>query len=557
MSLSMQFLTSLLPAMAFAQDLFDKTHKSYGVNEVLLASALGGVVFGLFAGQPLCIVGVTGPITIFNYTVYHIVAPRGIPYFPFMAWVCLWSMVMHFIIATLNWVNALKYVTRFSCDIFGTFICIIYIQKGVEVANRQFAFEEDPAAYLQVIVGLLLLIFGMLTVIIGRYSSLFHPTIRKVFADYGLPLTVVFFTGFAYFPGRLKDADLHRLPITKSFEPTTTSGGRTHGWFIHFWDIDVQDVFLAIPFAILLTLLFYFDHNVSSLISQGSEFPLKKPASFHWDFFLLGVTTGLAGILGIPAPNGLIPQAPLHTMSLTIVKYKRIGLNRTDNSRNSLDEGQSVYSHDEHASRILPLKPHNVGVVEQRVSNTGQGLLILATMSRPLLVVLGLVPQGVLSGLFWMMGLTGLMGNGLVDKLQFIFTDEKHVPAYEPLLNINRKRNLYLFTALAFLGVGAEVGITETSAAVGFPGILLLTVVVGWLVPKYIIKDKHDMEILDGPTGSDFTLQNLGTESDSDTHSANSRVSTPGLPESSTRPLEMPQGSILLGDRPSQVAENV
>lgn len=40
--------------------MFEKTHQSYGVNEVLLASVLGAVVFSLFAAQPLVIVGVTG-----------------------------------------------------------------------------------------------------------------------------------------------------------------------------------------------------------------------------------------------------------------------------------------------------------------------------------------------------------------------------------------------------------------------------------------------------------------------------------------------------------------
>lgn len=32
------------------------------MNEVLLASVLGSVVFALFAGQPLVIVGVTGEV---------------------------------------------------------------------------------------------------------------------------------------------------------------------------------------------------------------------------------------------------------------------------------------------------------------------------------------------------------------------------------------------------------------------------------------------------------------------------------------------------------------
>ena len=69
--------------------MFDKTDHAYGVNEVLMLSALAGVVFGLFSGQPLCIVGVTGPISIFSYTVYELIHPRGTPYFPFMCWVYL------------------------------------------------------------------------------------------------------------------------------------------------------------------------------------------------------------------------------------------------------------------------------------------------------------------------------------------------------------------------------------------------------------------------------------------------------------------------------------
>src|SRR5947209_17763963 len=40
--------------------MFSKNHQSYGVNEVLLASVFGSVVFSLFAAQPLVIVGVTG-----------------------------------------------------------------------------------------------------------------------------------------------------------------------------------------------------------------------------------------------------------------------------------------------------------------------------------------------------------------------------------------------------------------------------------------------------------------------------------------------------------------
>jgi hypothetical protein len=95
--------SSILPALAFSLDMFVKTDMSFGVNEVLLASVLGSVVFSLAAAQPLVIVGVTGmydgcevqdevltlagPITVFNYTVYDIITPRGTNYFAFMCWI--------------------------------------------------------------------------------------------------------------------------------------------------------------------------------------------------------------------------------------------------------------------------------------------------------------------------------------------------------------------------------------------------------------------------------------------------------------------------------------
>jgi len=59
----------------------------------------------------------------------------------------------------------------------------------------------------------------------------------------------------------MKEVDLSTLPTSKAFFPTTD-----RGWFVHFWDISIGDVFIAIPFAILLTILFYFDHNGKSLV---------------------------------------------------------------------------------------------------------------------------------------------------------------------------------------------------------------------------------------------------------------------------------------------------
>ncbi|CAH2354978.1 boron transporter 1 [[Candida] railenensis] len=488
------FFTNLLPAIAFAQDMFDKTNDSYGVNEVLLSSAMAGVVFGLFAGQPLCIVGVTGPISIFSYTVYELIQPRGTPYFPFMCWIYLWSMVMHLIIAFGNMISFLKIISSFSCDVFGFFICIVYIQKGIQILTGQFhgdkPGESVEAGFYSVMLALLMSVAGIGSFIFGSQLHYFKPWVRKVFVDYGTPLSVIFFTGFVHFGGYLSSTKLSHLPISQSFQPTLHgSASRPHGWFIHFWPdssdpsaISVGDVFLALPFAILLTFLFYFDHNVSSLMCLSKEYPLKKPAAFHWDFALLGITTGVAGLIGIPAPNGLIPQAPLHTQSLVV---------------HDLKTGKAI------------------SVVEQRVTNTLQGLMTFVMMTRPFLVVLGLIPQAVLAGLFFIMGITGLHGNVLTNGIRYIFLDDRYIK-YDPqcpeifrtIDNLPQKKWYYIYLLLSLIAAGLEFGITNTKGAVGFPGVLMFFAICAKWVWPYIIPPDQ-LELLDSEVADERIVRNL------------------------------------------------
>ncbi|KAL3425865.1 anion exchange protein 4 protein [Phlyctema vagabunda] len=426
------YFANILPALAFSLDMFAKTDMSYGVNEVLLASVLGSVVFAVFAAQPLVIVGVTGPITVFNYTVYDIMVPTGTNYFAFMCWI------------------------------------------GMQGAGDAF--------YLSIVVSLLVLVVGYICGIIGG-SPLFQHYIRIFIKDYGTPLTVIFFTGFVHI-GKMSDVSLSVLPTSKAFFPTID-----RGWFIHFWDIKVADVFIAIPFAILLTVLFWFDHNVSSLIAQGTEFPLRKPAGFHWDIFLLGLTTGVAGLLGIPFPNGLIPQAPFHTDSLCVTRVV------ADPDEEGSNKGHVVTKVDH--------------VVEQRVSNLAQGLLTLGTMSGPLLIVLHLIPQGVLAGLFFVMGVQALEGNGITLKILFLAKDKSLTPSSDPLRRIRRRKAIWIFVAIQLIGFGGTFAITQTIAAVGFPIIILLLIPFRtYILPRWF--SQEELSLLDAPTASPFTMISVG-----------------------------------------------
>jgi hypothetical protein len=74
----------------------------------------------------------------------------------------------------------------------------------------------------------------------------------------------------------MKTVHVETLPTSKAFFPTTD-----RGWFIHFWNISVGDIFLAIPFAVLLTILFYFDHNGTWLSTSSPSPSADQTKQYH------------------------------------------------------------------------------------------------------------------------------------------------------------------------------------------------------------------------------------------------------------------------------------
>ncbi|TGO61379.1 hypothetical protein BOTNAR_0130g00320 [Botryotinia narcissicola] len=67
------YFVNLLPALAYTLDMNRRTGGFYGINEALFSSALAAMVFSTISAQPLTIVGITGLISLFNYTIYDII----------------------------------------------------------------------------------------------------------------------------------------------------------------------------------------------------------------------------------------------------------------------------------------------------------------------------------------------------------------------------------------------------------------------------------------------------------------------------------------------------
>lgn len=130
-------------------------------------------------------------------------------------------------------------------------------------------------------------------------------------------------------------------------------------------------------------------------------------------------------------------------------------------------------------------------------------------MTGPLLIVLHLIPQAVLAGLFFVMGVQALEGNGITQKMLFLAKDKSLTPGSDPLKRIERLRAIYAFVAIELLGFGATFAITQTIAAVGFPiFILLLIPIRTWVLPRYFTP--LELSILDAPTASPFTMESCG-----------------------------------------------
>ncbi|KAK4047473.1 hypothetical protein OIV83_005385 [Microbotryomycetes sp. JL201] len=500
------YFLNLFPALAYILDMNERTNGNYGVNEGILASAIAALTFAILSCQPLTIVGVTGLINLFNYTTYDIIEPYGVDYLQFMAWTLIWSAIMHWFVAVFNICDYTRFITDMTSETFGFYVGIIYIQKGIELLVFEFD-VSGAAGWFSVVIAIL---FALVVYFLERTAKLsFGPFwFRKFLQDYAFMIGIIFFTGFVHIPGQIKDSGIEFLPITKSFAPTLD-----RPWVVRFWELPVKWIFVAIPFGFLVTLLFYFDNNVSSVMAQNRSFPVKRPAGFHWDFFLLGCTTFVSGILGLPAPNGLVPQAPVHTEALCVTKMVPEDTKLTEGgfldeklARMESDDSQDREVRQEQPTRMKVVRTR---LVEQRVDHLIMGLLILGTMSRPLLVVLGLMSRAMFAGIFIVVGWGSVEGNAVVHKTLFLLRDPKLTPVDHPLLTLSKKA-IIKFVLIQWFFFAATIAVSENIAGISFPVVITILIPLRvYLVPRLFTP--HELAVLDAPTAnSEAVLVSLG-----------------------------------------------
>lgn len=413
------FFTNLLPGITFASDLYVLTGKSWGTIEVVFSTGLCGVIFSLFSIQPLTILGVTGPFSVLAENIYTLCQDSfQIDFLSFMAWALIHAGWMHILLAMFNahdW--TMCYVTEFTGEIFSLLNSIIYFHKAVQELERAHN-ELDFAAFLYAVSGAAgTFLLALFLSSAESWRPLFGRTIRLGLSEYAAAISIIFFVGIPY-AGELANIDKGTLAVSTTFRPSDPTRTR---FLVEFWHLPLSWVFAALIPGAIITVLFFFDHEVSSIICTIDRYKTRKPGGFALDIALLGVTTALCGILGIPPANGLLPQAPLHSESLMHDDVEIVSVIQADGTE--VDEMRPVRR-----------------VYEQRWSPFIQAAGILICIAPPFQHVLGLTPTSVLAGLFIFMGEQSLSVNPILYRTLWLLTPSselpelpKTVPGYWPI----------------------------------------------------------------------------------------------------------------------------
>ena len=439
-SVLFMFFACLAPAVAFGGLLSTLTGGQIGAVETVLASVVCGILWSIFAGQPLAIVGATGPNVIFTGILYGLCLEYDAPFLPTMAWTGLWAGLFMIVLSALDASALIRFFTRFSDEIFAALIAMIFISEASADLIRVFS---GDAANDTALLSLLLALgtFGLATSMSRiRRSPYLRARVREFLSDFGpaIALVAMSLVGWA-----MHDVHLETLDVPETFAPTID-----RAWFVNPLDAPAWVIGLTPLPALLLTILIWTNQNITARLANSPDYRLTKGPAFHWDIAVMGGLVALMGLFGLPFVVGAVVRSLNHVKSLV------------------LEEDGKV-----------------VGVVETRLSNLAIHVL-LGVALLVFLPLLGLVPMPVLFGMFLFMGVGTLGGNQFVQRMRLWLLDPSRYPPLHYLRAVPTK-SVHAFTAIQ-LGCLAVLWIVKASIiGILFPFFLALLVPIRMTMARF------------------------------------------------------------------------
>ena len=435
------FFACLAPAVAFGGLLSVLTDGNIGAVEMIVATAICGTVYSLFSGQPLTILGSTGPVIIFMGILYSLTDRLGIDYMATLAWVGFWTAGFLFILAVLGACSWIRYFTRFTDDTFAALISLIFVFEALkDIVN---VFTDHKVSHSTALLSLILALgtYGIARAL-GRFrqSVYLRRAVREFVADFGPAIAIGAMTGVAFL---LHEVELETLAVPDTF--STTSG---RSWIVNPFLAPQWVWFAAAVPGVLLSILLYLDQNITVRLVNNAGNKLQKGPGYHLDLALVAVLVAVCSVFGLPWMVAATVRSLNHVRSLATVES-------TTGAGGATEETI-------------------VGVVETRVSSLGVHVAIgLSLLALP---ILKLVPMSVLFGLFLFMGVASMKGNQLFERLRLFVMDPERYPTTSYLRAVPTGV-VHRFTLIQSVALGV-LWVVKTSA-VG----ILFPLFIGLLVP--------------------------------------------------------------------------
>ncbi|KAL3941199.1 MAG: hypothetical protein SGBAC_004406 [Bacillariaceae sp.] len=470
------FVRQLIPALIFASWMEQQTEGKLSAAEVLMSTGVVGIFYAIFSGQPLVLVGVSGPVALLLGASHGLATEFfQADFFAFFWWMCIWTSILHLFTACFGLVSLARLITPFTSQVFEFFVAISFIYKSINDMIHPFlsgysASDDDHSkAYTSLVVGLLT--FSICYKLHFVESSIYFTNhVRSFLANYNMLIATLVATGLSYIPDFSKSADnkdiIQRIShVASSTYDWTPSVDRNWLEITPLTGIDTKGIFGALIPGLMLYILFFMEHNMSSAIAQAPKYKLRKPTAYHWDFFTLGLSTIACGFLGLPPCCGVTPQAPLHTRALC-TKLK--------------DENGS-----EHLGRCS----------EQRWSALLQAGLMIAVLSVSSFI--SNVPAGCLFGVLLYLGVDAMRSNGIWTRITLKFIMPSQRPQIAIVTDVSSWDTVQRYTGVQLgLSLAAFGTVYFTEHGYIFPLILAIGIPIRKLVVGCIFMEE-DLEHLD------------------------------------------------------------
>ncbi|TSK77084.1 Band 3 anion exchange protein [Bagarius yarrelli] len=452
------YFAALSPAITFGGLLADKTEGWMGVSELLISTCAQGIIFCLFAAQPVLVIGFSGPLLVFEEAFHEFCKSQDYEYIVGRVWVGMWLIIIVLIVVAAEASFLVRFISRFTQEIFSILISLIFIYetffKLIKIfqAHPLILKYPDPSLnatktsngpYANTALLSMCLMLGcfFIAYFFRQFkNSIFLPgPIRRMIGDFGVPIALFLMVAVDV---SINDVQTQKLSVPKGLSVTNP---RVRGWFINPMGISkpfpIWLMFGSVVPALLVFILIFLESQITTLIVSKPERKMVKGSGFHLDLLLIVMMGGIASLFGSPWLSAATVRSVTHANALTV-----------------MSKGP---------------KPEISKVLEQRIS----GIFVAALVGVSIFMepVLKLIPMSALFGIFLYMGITSLSGVQMWDRILLLFVPKKYHPSHPYATRVKTWR-MHLFTFIQLVSLGVLWAVKSTKASLALPFVLILTV---------------------------------------------------------------------------------